>query len=160
MRIISLNEIRASVLKAIEEKGGDFVYQEADPSKGCVYFNEEGEKSCGIGWALVDLKLEDASKENIKRWRHLHGSGDPGASELFAQLANDDEDLIVTSHAKRWADTFQIHQDRGECWAKSARAADMKVGQEEYVNAGLRSSANTAEQFGGMYSTDEHSPDL
>jgi hypothetical protein len=164
MRVIGLSDIRAAVYKAIEEKGRHYVYTDEHP-EACVYFNEDGSPSCGIGFALATLELKEPAQDGIADYLRAHRSqsSEPSASALFALLnLNDDPHVMFTAAAKHWADMFQNLQDCGRAWGEAASAADARYGTTEYIGINIGTSAHHAfaETFGGMHSIDEHSPSL
>ena len=169
MRIIGLTELRAAVLKAIEQKGADYIYPHAGGT--CLYFEgEELANSCGIGYAIDTLELKGKAIDLIDQYRRENIASigqipEPTAEELLRMFNEDDEDgVMFTAAAKHWALCFQIRQDEGAAWGSAAKYADSRAGSEEQI--GIRRDAPPSEgegmtaAFGSMHSTDKHSHTL
>ena len=171
MRVIGLTQLRDAVLRAIEEKGGDYVY----PSAGgnCVYFEgDEHTNSCGIGYALDTLELKSKAIDLIDEYRKNQGGmyfprpPEPSAEELLRMFNDDDDDVMFTAAAKHWAQEFQLRQDDGATWQGAADHADNRAGTAEYIgiNQGREpvtvAAVSHSDLFGDMHSASEHDPNL
>lgn len=106
MRHITEAEFTAAVEAAVQERGADYVYPEADPDfiskEGvCVYRTPSGEPACIVGLALHNLGIEapgyeDRSINARELMTYMEGVRFPKKVITAAAVAQDCQDAEKT----------------------------------------------------------------
>lgn len=115
--MIHINEETAIKLlhQAIEQRGGDYVYNRPLDSDSCFYVHEEdGQKVAGC---IVGLALADAGIP-LERMEFRIAGVVPAASGLLSTL-HDAELLTFTVAAAYLLDNVQTKQDVGFSWQEA-----------------------------------------
>lgn len=94
-KLITYDEMKAALERAVAERGEGFVYEAPDPRLGCVYYDADFKPSCIVGLAMSYLRPHRRLQEG------------PAAVSLSG-LADD--------KARCLADFVQQFQDGGEPW--------------------------------------------
>lgn len=110
-RLITLDEIRAAIKRAVEERGEDYVYPEEEKKENpirhsmeCQYRKADGTPSCLIGLAVYYINPDIVLPEFRGAWVALQEFADRDAID-YAQAA-------------------QTVQDEGGTWGKAYHRAE------------------------------------
>lgn len=88
--LITYDEMKAALERAVAERGEGYVYEAPDPGLGCVYRDAEDKPSCIVGLAMSylrpDLRLRERTALEV-----LEGIAEPRAIVLAhaVQVAQD-----------------------------------------------------------------------
>lgn len=106
MRELSYKETKRLLERAVEDKGGDYVYRGADDEGGCQYF-KEGKPSCLVGHVLNYLGV---SPDQVTE-------GETAGDELkLLGFELDSRTELLVNKAQR-------KQDLGYYWDEAVRSA-------------------------------------
>lgn len=101
-KLITLEEMRGAVRRAVEERGRDFVYpwewMEHPPlcdTPCCVYRRKDGTPSCIVGLAVSYLRPDVVLEEFVLANAALIGLADDSASK-YAEVAQSEQDVGVS----------------------------------------------------------------
>lgn len=113
-QLITLDEMRTAIKRAVEERGEDYIYPEEWKKSSpdilygedyqCQYRNEDGSPSCIIGLAVSYINPNIILKEFT--CAHL----------ALRDMAEDDAGLYAT--------IAQAGQDQGNTWGEAYKAAE------------------------------------
>lgn len=129
MRIIEVGEIRAAIVQAINERGGDYTYRDNHDFSACTYGEADGSPSCLIGCAINYLDPELFAALLIEEAAVNDDTGD-GLSVLGIKKA-----FGMSPIARRAMTQAQAVQDGGGTWHSALEAFDNTEIYEKKVEA-------------------------
>ena len=103
-------------VRSLAEKNPDFVYNNPDPNRGCLYVYD-GKPSCIVGHALANLGVE------IEFLQHLDTAMDGGLGALEALQTYDDFE-VDDKQAADLVSLAQNFQDSGVPWGQAVEKAE------------------------------------
>jgi hypothetical protein len=132
---INIESFTIAIEKAVEDRGGDFVYPLAGmhrdaadlplrqarldsdwwiEGRSCAYFLPDGKPACIIGQALANLGYEEADLTRGQRF---------AASEMFDHIPDLESDMDVEEQTRLLyaMDQAQSAQDGGNSWGEALR---------------------------------------
>lgn len=112
-------EINAALKKALEAKGEDYVYPQADGN--CVY-SLEGEPSCIVGHVLHTLDPEMFKRVAEFERDYDQNRGDTSFGAMVLGM-----DLPFEAEQRRALQGVQAYQDAGHTWGNSVATEWMAV---------------------------------
>lgn len=86
------------------------------PRSGCVYVGNDGNPSCLVGHALVNLDIIDPEAAARRGWNHRQ----------FALIYNDAFNLDLDEDEVRWIADAQDAQDLQRSWSEAVACADVE----------------------------------
>ena len=111
---LTLEQTRALVLRAIEEKGEDHV---APKGVGVCRYFDKGQPSCIVGHVVSYIGL---GPDDVKEGRGV-------SSFVDDQLFSDEDGAI------EWIEQVQVYQDKERPWGEAVSIADRYFEQEVVV---------------------------
>lgn len=113
-------DFTAAIEKAVADKGADYVYN-PDDSRSCVY-TEDGEPSCIIGTALVNLGFEpNPDWDNPMQTDKL--LEDTTADTILPYFFDIPENVVVAARRA------QVDQDNGSTWGTALEDYTLAVAE-------------------------------
>lgn len=123
MRIVKYDEALDLLNKAVELKGGDYVYQpnRTDSGPSCLYA-KDGQPDCIVGHVLVDLGIP-ASELEYKGLGETENTLSFGPIGEIAVTIQYTKGIRFTPKARRLLSIAQSQQDNGVSWGASVGTA-------------------------------------